>query len=111
MMDEKDIKRLLKESKVKASNSFTDRVMHQIRTEESLRPKKVKEAPTMKTTFSIFGVMFGIFILVGLYFYIGENQNLLDSDLFLKIVLLVSGVSAVFYLITVFDDYKLLKNK
>lgn len=111
-MKEDKIKEFLKETEIKASELFQDRVMHQILMEEALRPKKLKPAPNAKqTVFGVFGGMFAMIVLSGLLFYFGMDQNLTDSMLFFKTVIVIAIVAAFFYLISVFDDAKMLKHK
>lgn len=111
-MKEDKIKQLLRDTDLKAGKNFKDRVMHQILMEEALRPKKLKTQPdTKQTTFGVFGFMFAMIVLSGLFFYFGMDQSLTDSMLFFKTVIVIAIVAAFFYLISVFDDAKMLKQK
>lgn len=111
-MKEDKLTNLIKDSKLKAGEGFRDRVMHQIETEQALRPKKNK-IPSYSTppTFGVFAVMYGVILIVGLFFYFNTGSNLLGSSFFLKIIGLITSISSVFYLISVFDDSKIINQK
>lgn len=106
-MEDDQLKELLKASKKKPTAGFKERVMHQIETENALRPQKPKKTPNpIPKMWTVFGVMYGLMALVALYFYINKGQSFLTSSLVLKVMGGIAAISSVFYLISVFDDFR-----
>lgn len=112
MMEEDQLKNIIKDAQVKAGEHFTNRVMHQIETEQALQPRK-KETPVYSpgAALGVFGVMYGVLLLTGWFFYVPSDSNLIESSLFLKISGLIASVCGFFYLISVFDDAKIYRRK
>lgn len=107
MMEDNQLKNILKDSQLKAKKHFTDKVMHQIEMEQALMPKKKKifTSPSY-TTLGVFGVMYLLILLTACFLYSSLDSNLLNSSTFLKISGLIASICGVFYLITVFDETK-----
>ncbi len=111
-MEDNQLRNILKDSPIKASKHFTNRVMHQIEMEEALTPQK-KRIPVYSpsTAIGVFGVMYGLIILTGWFLYGPTGPDLLESSLFLRISGLIASVCGFFYLISAFDDSKIDRRK
>lgn len=107
-MEDDKLKRIFKDSEVKAGTHFTNRVMHQIEEESAVKPIK-KSTPVYfgSTTLCVYGVMYGLILLTGWFMYGSSESSLLESFMFFKISGLIASVSGVFYLVSVFDDSKI----
>lgn len=111
-MEDDKLKNMLKESQVKAGEHFTRQVMHQIETVQALKPQKKKmPAYSPGNTFGVFGIMYGLILLPGGFFYLYTGSDPLESVTFLKYSGLIASVCGVFYLISVLDDSKRYRHK
>ncbi len=109
-MEDDRLKRIFKDSEIRAGVHFTNRVMHQIEKETAVKPVK-KSAPAYfgSTTLCVFGVMYGLILLAGWFMYGSSKSSLLESLSFFKISGLIASVSGIFYLISIFDDSKIYR--
>lgn len=112
MMEDDKLKRILKNSQIKASEHFTRQVMHQIETEQAFKPQK-KKSPAYfpRSTFGVFGVMYALILLIAGFLYFHTGLDPLKSITFLKYGGLVASVCGIFYLISVLDDSKIYSRK
>lgn len=111
MQDDK-FKELLSGTKIKASDNLKYRIMHQIETEKALSPKKEMNPRSLITSMvTIFGIMYVLIIIVGIYAYSTLGKTAFESAAFFIPVILISSVCVVFWMISTYDDSRKTKRK
>lgn len=101
------LKEILAETKIKASENLKYRIMQQIETEKALSPQKVKNSiPLIGNMISIFGIMYALIALTGIGVYLTGGKNALESITFLLPVMLIASVCSIFWMISTYDDQR-----
>lgn len=109
-MEEKELKKLLSTTKVKADGNLKDRIVHQINAERELIPTKRKVYNTeFSSHLSILGIMYVMLLILAGYFYQRTDGNLFQSTSFITSALCIASIFSIYWLITVYVDYKKLK--
>ncbi len=111
MKKDEDLKKLFAGTGVKASDNLKYRIMQQIETEQALSRKKAKNRPVIGSMLSIFGVMYALIALLGVGIYTTIGSSALMTSTFLIPVVLISSICGLYWLITVFDDRRRVKDK
>ncbi|MBK5719691.1 hypothetical protein JGH11_02270 [Dysgonomonas sp. Marseille-P4677] len=105
-------KELLSGTRMKAGENLKFRIMQQIETEKALVAKKnTSTRSILKNMFTIFGVMYILIAVVGLFIYTKDGENALNSMTFYLPVILISCVCSMFWMISVYDDRRRSKQK
>lgn len=111
-MQDNKFKELLSGSKIKASDNLKYRIMHQIETEKALSPKKGMNPRSMISSMvTIFGIMYILIILIGIYAYSTSGKTAFESAAFFIPVILISSVCVIFWMISTYDDNRRSKHK
>ena len=111
MQDDK-IKEILSLSKVKAGENLKFRIMQQIETEKVFSAKKSESktlAPLIGNSFLIFGIMYALIILTVLGVFLTGGIAAIKSFAFFVPVIMISLVCSMFWLISIYDDKRRLK--
>lgn len=111
MKKDDDLKKLFAGTKVKASENLKYRIMQQIETEQALSHKKSKSRPVLGSMLSIFGIMYALIAAIGIGVYTSAGSGALMSGTFILPVVFISSVCGLYWLITIFDDRRRVKNK
>lgn len=106
------IKELFSGTKMRAGDNLKFRIMQQIETEKALVPKKsTSSRPIIKNMLTIFGAMYALIAVVGLFTYAKEGVNALSSISFFLPVILICCVCSMFWMISAYDDRRRSKGK
>lgn len=111
--EEKAIRKVIAESKLKASENLKFRIINQIETEEALKPKQVPGSNSIKKDSSnilkdfgyLFGTMYIIIAIITLFFYITEGRESLFTVQYLGLVILAASIFSIFWMFTRLDIY------
>ena len=96
-MEDKELKDKLLLSKLKADDNLKDRIIHQIEAEKALIPKTNKSSLVSKENyFHIFGIMYGIIMVLAVYFYDQTEKNPFESNTFVFSAIFVAGSFSTF---------------
>ncbi|KAF5074621.1 hypothetical protein DSECCO2_179130 [anaerobic digester metagenome] len=106
--DEEFIRGMMQEARMKAPENLKYRIMHQIETENALKPQRtpvrLSERKVLKDFVGIFGLMYAVLaaLIGGAYLLKGKEFAL--SSGFLWTVILVAFVFSLFWLMTRVDE-------
>jgi flagellar biogenesis protein FliO len=106
--DEEFIRGMMQEARMKAPENLKYRIMHQIETENALKPQRtpvrLSERKVLKDFVGIFGLMYAVLaaLIGGAYLLKGKEFAL--SSGFLWTVILVAFVFSFFWLMTRVDE-------
>lgn len=104
-----DLRKLFEGLKIEAGENLKYRIMQQIETESVFVKKRVEvksPIPIVKNVLTVFGVMYGLIVLVvaAAWFY-GGQETLLSPTLFTPVIG-IAFICGMLALISVFDDYR-----
>jgi hypothetical protein len=108
------IKEILSFSKIKAGENLKYRIMQQIETESVFAAKKSEGTnllPIIGNSFLIIGIMCALVVVVALGVYIVGGIDALNSAMFFGPVIMVSIICSMFWMISILDDKKRLKQE
>jgi uncharacterized membrane protein len=106
-MEDKHLKEILSRTQLMADENLKHRILHQIHTEKSLSPmKSAHSSTTFDNLLFIFGLMYAIIAILTIFFYISIESNPLKSTTFITSVAFVSSISSLYWLLTVYEDYR-----
>ena len=106
------IKDIISLSKVKAGENLKFRIMQQIETESVFSAKKVKSGslvPLINNSFLIFGVMYALIVLTVICVFLVGGLESLKSLTFFAPIIMISIVCSMFWLISIYDDKRRIK--
>ena len=110
-MEERELKKVLSGTKIKANNDLKVRIKHQIEAEKELMPaQRVRTSKVTNSHLSVLGAMYLFLFLLTGFFYVKTEGDILQSKSFILSALLLSSLFSIYWLITVYDDYKKLKS-
>ena len=108
------IKEILSLSKVRAGENLKYRIMQQIETESVLSAKKAKNRnmmPLIGNSFITMGIMYALILMMAIGFYVMGGVNSLNSFTFFMPVIMISLVCSMFWLISIYDDKRRIKQE
>jgi len=106
-MSERELKEILKQTKVSADENTTFRVLHQIEAEKALLPKpEAKKISLLQQFENIFGTIAGIVIALGFYFHYYLKISPKDSTTFFYLGLAVVSIGSFYWLYVSYNNYK-----
>ncbi len=109
-MEDREIKKLLSTTKMKAEDKLKARIIHQINSEKVLIQAKRKSISTTSGNhFSTLGIMYILLLSLTGYFYYKTDGNLFQSSLFILYALFIASTFSIYWFITVYYDYKKLQ--
>ncbi|MDL2215415.1 hypothetical protein LJC00_04425 [Dysgonomonas sp. OttesenSCG-928-M03] len=104
-IEDKQLRKILSETRMTASDNLRFRIMQQIETEKALSRQKSKQSfSVLKNMLSVFGVMYAIIAIVGLGIYTMYGKDGIESTSTYLIVILIASVCSMFWMISVFDE-------
>jgi len=106
-IEDKQLRKILSDTKLEASDSLRFRIMQQIQTEKLLVRKKEKTSfSAVKNMLSIFGVMYALIaaIIGAIYFTAGSEG--LKTSYFYFVTVLVTFICSMFWLLSIFDEQR-----
>lgn len=110
-MEDKNLKKTLSTTKIKADKGLKNRVLHQIEAEKHLVSTKQKGGTKSWTSYlSILGVMYAFLLVLTSYFYIKTDGNLFQSTTYIVSALFLASVFSIYWFTVIYDDYKKSKN-
>jgi len=107
MQQDDKIRELLSGTKLKAGENLKYRIMHQIETETALSKSKKKvnkTRPLIGNMITIFGIIYGLIVLLGLTIYLTGGKDALSSIAFFAPVVLIASAGGLFWMISIYDD-------
>lgn len=112
--DEKIIKDLMKESVVTPSDNLKYRIMHQIQTEKILttqtsKSKYINQPNVIKSFGIIFGITYGLLFLLFAIFKLTQGSQILSSNFFITIVLILSVTASSVWFFVQLDNWLRIK--
>ena len=111
-MEDKQIRKILSDTKIPAGDNLKFRIMQQIETEVSLSRKKSKNSfSILNNMFSVFGVMYAIIALIIGFIYFSAGKEALESTYMFLTIALVASVCSMFWLISMYDEKRRKKNQ
>lgn len=106
--DELWIKSMMEEAKKEPSENLSYRIMHQIETEKVLTRNKKQvskdKVDVLIDLRNIFGLMYLVLLIAGLFFYLQGGKEALLADTFLWTCVTISSVFSLFFLISTADN-------
>lgn len=111
-MEEKQIRKILSDTKIPAGENLKFRIMQQIETESALSKKKAKNSfSILGNMYSIFGVMYVVIAIVMAFVYFSAGQEAIKSTYMYLAVILISSVCSLFWMLSVYDEKRRKKNR
>lgn len=112
--EDETIREIIKEAKITSSDNLKYRIMHQIETEELLKPKTTAKqnkslkdsSNVLKDFIYIFGGMYIILAIITVVFYLREGSEFLNSPQFLCSIIFVASISSILWLLSRLDARK-----
>jgi hypothetical protein len=118
IMDDKLwMKSMMESVRKQPSENLSYRIMHQIETEQALtraKPKVDKQrASSPLLDLRIFGLMYLVLLIAGVYFYMQGGKDALMTNTFLWTCIIISSIFSIYFLISTIDNSlrKKAKNK
>ena len=117
IMDDKQwMKSMMESARKEPSENLSYRIMHQIETEQALtraKPKKVSKQPNTSplSDLWIFGLMYLVLLIAGVYFYLTGGKDALFTSAFLWTCIMISSIFSFIFLITTIDNSRRRKAK
>ena len=111
-MQDDNLREILSLSKIKAGENLKYRIMQQIETESVLSAKKLKSKnlmPLIVNSFLIFGIMYALVVFVTIGVFVFGGVESFTSLTFLSLIVMISLVCSIFWMISIFDDRRRLK--
>ena len=106
--DELWIKSMMEEAKKEPSENLSYRIMHQIETEKVLTRNKKQvskdKVDVLIDLRNIFGLMYLVLLIAGLFYYLQGGKEALFTDTFLWTCVTISSVFSIFFLISTADN-------
>ena len=106
--DELWIKSMMDEAKKEPSENLSYRIMHQIETEKVLAGNKKQlskdKGDVLIDLRNIFGLMYLVLLIAGLFFYLQGGKEALLTETFLWTCVTISSVFSIFFLISTADN-------
>lgn len=108
---EKNNKMLLQNTKLVASDNFSQRVMHQIQQEKALISQKSSYS-TMNAsdTLLYFLISSSIIFCIGVICFFKTEQNPLENSRFITAILFVGFISSITWFLLIVDNFRLNKS-
>lgn len=104
-IQEEELKRILSNSALKASDNLKYRIMNQIEVEKIVfKERKTDARPFVANMFSVFGIMYLFIAIVGAIVYFSGGKEALCSAAFFTPIILIASVCSVFWMISTYDD-------
>lgn len=111
-IEDNQMRRIFSGTGINASDNLKFRIMQQIETEKALSRKKAKNGfSVIKNMLSVYGVMYGIIIVLAVSVYSMYGKTILESTAMLLLVLLIVSVCGMFWMISIFDEKRRNKKK
>ena len=102
------IKSMMEEAKKEPSENLSYRIMHQIETEKVLAGNKEQlskdKGDVLIDLRNIFGLMYLVLLIAGLFFYLQGGKEALLTETFLWTCVTISSVFSIFFLISTADN-------
>lgn len=116
IMDDKQwIKSMMESTRKEPSENLSYRIMHQIETEQAFtraKPKVSKQPATSPLSdLWIFGLMYLVLLIAGVYFYLTGGKDALFTNTFLWTCIMISSIFSFIFLITTIDNSRRRKAK
>ena len=115
MDDKLWMKSMMESARKQQSENLSYRIMHQIETEQALTRAKPKVSKNPTTSpikdLWIFGVMYLVLFIAGVYFYLTGGKDALFTSTFLWTCIMISSIFSFFFLITTIDNSRRRKAK
>ena len=106
--DELWIKSMMEQTKKEPSENLSYRIMHQIETEKVLAGNKKQlskdKGDVLIDLRNIFGLMYLVLLIAGLFFYLQGGKEALFTETFLWTCVTISSVFSIFFLISTADN-------
>ena len=106
--DELWIKSMMEQTKKEPSENLSYRIMHQIETERVLAGNKKQlskdKGDVLIDLRNIFGLMYLVLLIAGLFYYLQGGKEALLTDTFLWTCVTISSVFSIFFLISTADN-------